>query len=69
MAEPLVWPDEAGATAAVAGLGLTCSAVTSRRFKAVPSGVQVIKVTSGFVVGYTSELTSVGLTTLVRVTL
>jgi len=40
-------PLSVGAALAAAGFGLTCSAVTSSRFKAVPSGVQVINVTTG----------------------
>ena len=40
-----------GAAWALAGLGLTCSAVTSRRLSDVPSGVQVISVKTGLSVG------------------
>lgn len=56
-----------GAGLLAAGSGLTCSAVTSRRFVEVPRGVHVISVITGFEVSYTSLLTSVGFTTSVFV--
>ena len=37
-----------GAEAADVGSGLTCSAVISNRCRAVPSGVQVMRVSTGF---------------------
>lgn len=40
-----------GAGAALAGSGLTCSAVTNNRLIDVPIGVHVIKVKIGLVVG------------------
>ena len=49
----LLWVTDVVAGAAVDfdGSGLTCSAVTSSRRKAVPSGVQVSSVMIGLVVG------------------
>lgn len=61
------WLD-VGAAVADAGSGLTCSAVTSNLLSDVPSGVQVMSVIIGFVVGYTNALTSVGFTTSFFVT-
>ena len=48
---------------------LICSPKTSRRFCAVPSGVQVISVMYGLSLPICSDATSVGLTTLVPVIL
>lgn len=42
---------DVGAGAEAPGSGLICSAVTSSRCKAVPTGVHVSRVRSGFVVG------------------
>ena len=64
----LLDPVSLGAAVAAVGSGLTCSAVTSRRFNDVPSGVQVIRVSIGLVVLYTNLLTWVGCTTSVFVT-
>ena len=51
------------------GFGLICSPKTSKRFCAVPSGVQVISVMYGLSLPICSDATSVGLTTLVPVIL
>lgn len=51
------------------GSGLICSPKTSKRLSAVPSGVHVMSVTYGLSLPIKSALTSVGLTTCVRVIL
>lgn len=58
-----------GAAFAFSGDGLICVPITSSRLVEVPRGVQVMRVTSGLVVGYTNAPTSVGFTTFIRETL
>ena len=50
---------------AMDGSGPIWSVNTSKRFRAVPSGVQVIKVITGLELSVCNELTSVGFTTCV----
>ena len=46
----LVFFEATGALVAAFGFGLTCSAVISKRFSDVPSGVQVMSVSIGLLV-------------------